>query len=105
MNRDTHVGCNAKGFRGIAIRPALSHLVTEQRTTLNGALTQRVAPGNAQPLRDLHLLAVAGVEDMLQPRIDIDLRQVGGLHFSHNLQHLQQLADETFKGLLSGERF
>ena len=105
MDRNTHVGGNAKCFRCFALGPALGHVIAEHRVTIQRALAQRLIPWDAQALRDRHLLAVASVENVLQPRFDIHLRQVGRLHVGDNLQHLQQLANEAFKGLLGGKGF
>ena len=105
MDRNTHVGRNAERFRRLAFRPAFGNVVAEYGVAIQRALAQCFIPWDAQPLRNCHLLAVAGVEDMLQSGFDIYLGEVSRLHVSHNLQHLQQLANETFKGLFSGEGF
>ena len=105
MNRNAHVSGNTESFRRFALRPALGDIVTEDGVAIQRALTQRFIPGHAQPLRDRHLLTVSGIKDMLQPRLDIHLRQVSRLHIGDDFQHLQQLTNETFKGLLSNEGF
>ncbi|MNP23657.1 hypothetical protein D3C76_1163740 [compost metagenome] len=105
MNRYAHVGGNTQRFSRITVTPVLGHVVAEEAVGIDRPLTQGLAPGNAQPFRDLHLFAVSGIQNMLQAGINIDFGKVGRLHVGDHFKHFEQLTHQALKRLLSAERF
>jgi len=105
MNGYAHVGSDAQRMRCITVVPVFGHVIAEETVGIDRPLTQGLAPGNAQPLRDLHLFAVSGIQNMLQAGIDIDFGKVGRLHVGDHFKHFEQLTHQALKRLLSAERF
>ena len=83
------IGANAQCPGGLRVAPFLLHLVGPDAPFGQRVLAQGVAPGHGQPLGNVHLLGIVGVQHMLLGLFEVDGGEVGGLQLGDLLQHFQ----------------
>ncbi len=77
MNGRTEIGFDAQRACRATVAPERSDIIAEEALIVQGALAEGISPGHGKPLRNIHLLAVSGIQDVLQAGIGIDFGQVG----------------------------
>ncbi|KEH14036.1 hypothetical protein GY15_08850 [Delftia sp. 670] len=100
--RGAGVGANAQFTRGLGVAPAGTDIGRVHAAFVQGALAQRVAPGDDQAFGNLHLARVARVQHALLALFFVDGGEIGGLQMRTLFEHLQQGPRQLFQRMRLG---